>query len=205
MRSLDGRVASRAPDMKRGKQVYELKVSLRGSRPLIWRRFQVLNDVTLFRLHGILQIVMGWTDSHLHQFLAGQIYYREPDPEYGADHKDDRRTRLSRVLRRPKDAMVYEYDFGDGWEHIVVLARIVEPVPGTQYPVILAAEGACPPEDVGGIGGYNQFLQTMANPRHPEHREMMAWWGGPFDQNLYDIGARNEALVRRRRVGRTGA
>jgi len=191
--------------MKRVKQVYELKVSLRGSRPLIWRQFQVLNDVTLSRLHSILQIVMGWTDSHLHQFLAGQIYYREPDPEYGEDHKDDRRTRLSRVLRRPKDAMVYEYDFGDGWEHIVVLARIVEPVPGTQYPVILAAEGACPPEDVGGIGGYNQFLQTMANPCHPEHREMMAWWGGPFDRNLYDIGARNEALMRRRRVGRTDA
>ena len=205
MRSLDGKVASRVTDMNRGRLVYELKVSLRGSRPLIWRRFLVLNDITLFRLHSILQIVMGWTDSHLHQFMAGQIHYREPDPEYGADHEDDRRTRLSRVLRRPRDAMVYEYDFGDGWEHIVVLERIVQSVPGTQYPVILAAEGACPPEDVGGIGGYYQFLQTMANPHHPEHREMMAWWGGPFDQKLYDIQARNEVLMRRRRVVRTEA
>jgi len=191
--------------MKRGRQVYELKVSLRGSRPLIWRRFQALNDITLFRLHNILQIVMGWTDSHLHQFLAGQIYYGKPNPEYGADHEDDKRTRLSHVLRKPLDAMVYKYDFGDGWEHIVVLVCIFEPVAGAQYPVILAAEGACPPEDVGGIGGYYQFLHTMANPRHPEHREMMAWWGGPFDPKLYDIRARNEALMRRRRVGRTDA
>ena len=191
--------------MNRSRQVYELKVSLRGSRPLIWRRFQVLNDVTLFRLHSILQIVMGWTDSHLHQFLAGHIYYGKPDPEYGADHEDDRRTLLCRVLLKSRDAMVYEYDFGDGWEHIVVLERIVQSVPGTQYPVILAAEGACPPEDVGGIGGYYQFLQTMANPHHPEHREMMAWWGGPFDQKLYDIQARNEVLMRRRRVVRTEA
>jgi len=77
---------------------------------------------------------MGWTDSHLHQFLAGHIYYGKPEPEYGADHEDDRRTRLSRVLYRPKDAMVYEYDFSDGWEHILVLERIVEPVTGAQCP-----------------------------------------------------------------------
>jgi hypothetical protein len=184
--------------MERGQQVYELRVSLRGSRPMIWRRFQVLSDITLFRLHSVLQIVMGWKDNHLHRFLAEQTNDGEPDSKYGGDHEDDRRTCLGRILRKSRDAMVYEYDFGDRWEHIVVLERIVEPVPGAPYPVILAAEGACPPENVGGIGGYDQFLQTMTNPGHPEHREMMAWWGGPFDPKLYDIEARNEVLLRRK-------
>jgi len=193
------------PEVKRGKKVYELQVSLRGSQSLIWRRVQVLNDITLFRFHNILQLVMGWTNSHLHQFLVGQTYYGEPDPEYGADHEDVRRVRLSRVLRKPQDAMVYEYDFGDGWEHDIVLERIVDPDPGAQYPFILAAEGACPPEDVGGIEGYYEFLRALANPRHPQHRDMKAWWGGPFDTKLYAIRARNEALVRRRRVGRPDA
>lgn len=185
--------------------VYELKVSLRGSQPLIWRRFQVLNDITLFRFHNILQLVMGWTNSHLHQFVAGHTRYGEPDPEYGVDYEDDRRVRLSRVLRKPQDAMTYEYDFGDGWEHDIVLERIVDPDQGAQYPSILVAEGACPPEDVGGIGGYYEFPRALANPRHPQHRDMKAWWGGPFDPKLYDIRARNEALVRRRRVGRPDA
>jgi hypothetical protein len=191
--------------MRRVKVVYELKVSLRGSQPLIWRRFQVANDITLFRLHNILQLVMGWTNSHLHQFLVGHTYYGEPDPECGDDYEDDRRVRLSRVLRRPRDAMVYDYDFGDGWQHDIVLERIVELDPGAQYPYILAAEGACPPEDVGGIGGFYEFLRALADPRHPEHHDMKAWWGGPFDPKLYDIRARNEALVRRRRVPRPDA
>ncbi len=185
--------------MKRGKRVYEIKVSLRGSRPLIWRRFHVLNDVTLFRFHNILQLVMGWTNSHLHQFVVGQTYYGEPDPEYGADHEDDRHTRLLRVLHQPQDRIVYRYDFGDGWEHDIVLERVADPDSAAQYPFVLAAGGACPPEDVGGIGGYYEFLRALGDPRHPQHRDMKAWWGGAFDPSRFDIRVRNEALARGRR------
>jgi hypothetical protein len=166
--------------------VFRLKVTLRGSRPSIWRRLEVRADVTLFRLHQILQIVMGWTDSHLHQFRRGTTYYGQPDPEFGMDREDERRVRLSEVLRRAKDRMVYEYDFGDGWEHDVVLEASGSA--GAVYPQVrvLAGKGACPPEDVGGIGGYYGFLEAIRNPKHPEHRDMLEW-GGRFDPDAFEI------------------
>ena len=102
-------------------RVYRLKVTLRGSRPSVWRRVEIDADVTLFRLHEILQIVMGWTDSHLHQFRRGSMLYGQPDPEFGMHRENERRIRLREVLRKLKDRMIYEYDFGDGWEHEIVL------------------------------------------------------------------------------------
>lgn len=111
-----------ARDLRR----YRLKVTLRRSRPPIWRRLEVDAGVTLAQLHDILQIVMGWTDSHLHQFRRGSTYYGQPDPELGMERENERRIRLREVLRRPKDRMVYEYDFGDGWEHDIVLEAIGE-------------------------------------------------------------------------------
>ena len=179
-------------------KIYRLKVTLRGSRPAIWRRVEVDAALTLFQLHGILQIVMGWTDSHLHQFRRGSTYYGEPDPEIGMDRENERRARLREVLRKPKDRMVYEYDFGDGWEHDVVLEAIGE-AGGAKPPVrVLAGKGACPPEDVGGIGGYYQFLEAVQNPKHPEHRDMLEW-GGRFDPDAFEIDEINKYFQKRSR------
>lgn len=102
-------------------RTYRLTVTLRGSRPAIWRRVEVDADVTLLQLHEILQVVMGWTDSHLHQFRRGSTLYGQSDPELGMHRENERRIRLREVLRKPKDRMIHEYDFGDGWEHDIVV------------------------------------------------------------------------------------
>lgn len=154
--------------------------------------------MTLAQLHDILQIVMGWTDSHLHQFRRGATYYGQPDPEMGMERENEGRVQLRQVLRRPKDRMVYEYDFGDGWEHDVVLEAIREGG-GEKPPTrVLAGKGACPPEDVGGIGGYYRFLEAIRNPRDPEHRDMLEW-GGRFDPDAFEIDEVNKYFQKRSR------
>lgn len=139
--------------MAPGKPIYQLKVTLRGSRPPIWRRILVLGDITLYQLHRIIQVVMAWTESHLHQFRRGNIDYGASDPEFGVKRQNERRVRPYEVLQKPKDRMGYEYDFGDGWEHDVLLEEICSPRRAARYPQVLAGKRACPPEDVGGIGG----------------------------------------------------
>lgn len=176
------------------KLVYQLKVTLRGSSPPIWRRVQVPADLTLDRLHRVLQVVMGWTDSHLHQFQVGETYFGTPNPEFSFEVKNEKRIRLSEVLRRPKARMVYEYDFGDGWEHDVVLEAAVPATPRGRYPLVLAGKRRCPPEDVGGIGGYYHFLEAMGDPNHPEHRDMKEWWDAPFDPEEFDVKEINFAI-----------
>ncbi len=180
------------------KIIYQLKVTLRGTRPPIWRRVRVASDVTLYRLNDILQTVMGWTNSHLHHFRAGGTFYGTPDPEFGFEIHNEKKFRLGEVLRRPKERMVYEYDFGDGWEHDVVLEAVTATVPGERYPVVVAGKRRCPPEDVGGVVGFYDFLETMADPKHPEHKNMREWWGGIFDAKAFDIQDVNAALWGRR-------
>lgn len=177
-----------------GGAVYRLKVTLRGTKPPIWRRFLVPGGITLKRFHDALQAVMGWTDSHLHQFEARGILYGTSDREFGFQRVSEGRTTLDQVLRRPRDRMGYEYDFGDSWEHNIVLEEILPPQPDGCYPVILAGKRACPPEDVGGIPGYSRLLEALANPRHPEHREMLEWVGGAFDPERFDPREANLAI-----------
>ncbi len=155
--------------------------------------------MTLFQLHQILQVVMGWTNSHLHQFRRGTTYYGESDPEFGVDRENERRVRLSEVLRKPKDRMVYEYDFGDGWEHDVVLEGNASSSAVGPTPRVVAGKGACPPDDVGGIGGYYGFLEAVKNPNHPEHQDMLEWCGGHFDPDAFDLDDINAYFRTRRR------
>ena len=171
----------------KGKNLYKLKVTLRGIRPPIWRKFLVRSDVTLGKLHDILQTVMGWTDSHLHQFIANNIIYGTPDPDSDmVEMINEKRVLLSRVLQKPKDRMIYEYDFGDGWEHEIVLEEVSSAPPRGKYPIVLAGRRACPPEDVGGPWGYAEFLEAIKNPKHPEHEEYLEWSGGSFDPERFD-------------------
>lgn len=181
-----------------GESRYRLKVTLRGARPAIWRRLEVGADVTLFRLHQILQVVMGWTDSHLHQYRRGSTYYGQSDPEFGMRRENERRIRLGEVLRKPKDRMVYEYDFGDGWEHEVVLESSDVGTGGGPEARVVAGKGACPPEDVGGIGGYYRFLEAIADPKDPEHKDMLEW-GGPFEPEAFDLDEINGYFQKPRR------
>ena len=185
--------------------IYTLKVALRDVRPPVWRRVEVAADISLFELHRILQPAMGWTDSHLHQFIQHGTYYGAPDDEFGMPTVSERRTRLGDLLGRPKDRLVYEYDFGDSWQHEVVLENVGEPHPDVRYPRVIAGKRACPPEDVGGVGGYAEFLETIADPTHEEHASMLAWVGGRFDPEFFDLIEVNDRLPRKRAARRRDA
>ena len=170
--------------------IHQIKVTLRGSRPSIWRRFLVHSDVTLYKLHHILQVVMGWTGSHLHQYRIKNTYYGEPNDEFGMRRVNEKKVRLNELLRKPKDRLVYEYDFGDSWEHDLVLEGVEIAKVGEKYPIVLKGKGACPPEDVGGIYGYYDFLEAIKDPSHPEHKDYVEW-GEDFDPDEFDINEIN--------------
>ena len=174
-----------------GAPLYRLKVTLRESRPPIWRRFVVPSDITLKRCHDALQAVMGWTNSHLHQFEARGVVYGTSDPEYGFRRISENRTTLDQVLLKPRDRMKYEYDFGDGWEHDIVLEAVLPSEPDGLYPRIEGGKRACPPEDVGGVHGYAHFLEAIGDPEHPEHRDMVDWAGSTFDPDAFTVRQAN--------------
>jgi Plasmid pRiA4b ORF-3-like protein len=149
--------------LKEAKQaeIYQLKITLKYVRPSVWRRVQVASGITLAKLHRIIQEVMGWYDSHLHQFIAAGKYYGVPssDDPFDFDLKNERKTRLRKILSKPKKKIVYEYDFGDGWEHEMALEKILQSEPGVRYPRCIGGARACPPEDCGGTGGTRTFCR----------------------------------------------
>lgn len=149
------------------------------------------SNIPLKRLHEVLQAVMGWTNSHLHQFEAGGVLYGPANPEFGVQRESERRTPLDGLLKRPKDRMKYEYDFGDCWEHDVVLEAVLPAKPGGLYPLVEAGRRACPPEDVGGVHGYEHFLEALSDPAHPEHEELLEWIGGKFDPEAFTVHQAN--------------
>ena len=179
--------------------IYQLKITLKDFRPPIWRRVLVPGDYTLARLHWVVQAAMGWTNSHLNHFRVGETRYSEPFPGGGwveLDEEDARRVTLAQVAPLAKAKFEYEYDFGDSWEHAIVVEKILPPEPGTKYPVCITGKGACPPEDVGGVWGYAGFLEAMADPQHDEHEMYMEWIGGMFDRDAFDLDEVNRALRR---------
>ena len=173
--------------------ILELKVTLRYVEPAVWRRVRVRSHITLAKLHQVLQRVMGWTDSHLHEFPVSGQTYGVPDREFTA-RKNEKQAVLGDVLRDAGDQLVYTYDFGDGWRHDVVLEQVLEPDPAGKYPYITHGERACPPEDCGGPGGYAQLLKALASPRHPDHADLVDWVGGSFDPEAFDLGELNRSF-----------
>ena len=170
--------------------VYQFKITLLGSKPPIWRRIQVA-DCTLDKLHEHIQTAMGWTNSHLHQFeIKGKRY---GDPELIVDGFDDSncvdstRTRISRILPKTgkRFSFTYEYDFGDGWDHEILFEGCPQKELRKRYPLCVEGERACPPEDVGGIGGFYEFLKALADPKHDQHDEFTEW-GGEFEPEQFD-------------------
>lgn len=182
------------PAKKRDTVTYQLKVQLKHSKPPIWRRLQVSGDTTLYKLHQIIQTSMGWTNSHLHQFIADGVYYGEPHPDYGFDMENETRYLLRQLVSDVKDKFIYEYDFGDGWEHEIIVEKLMEPEPQTGYPRCIKGKRACPPEDVGGVWGYDEFLVAIQNKKHPEHKMYLDWIGGSFDPEDFDLDEVNQEL-----------
>ncbi len=176
------------------RSIYQLKVTLKGVNPVIWRRFQIASTDNLEDVHIALQIVMGWSNSHLHEFVCGRDRYGVPDEDFPSDIKDEIDFRLDQVLKQEADRLVYLYDYGDGWQHEVTLEKILPFEPSTVLPVCLAGERACPPEDIGGIPGYEMFLEAVSDPSHPEHEDMLEWMGDDFDPEHVDLAQINDLL-----------
>ena len=156
-------------------------------------------SIRLCCLHSAFQVVMGWTDSHLHQFEKDGKNWGLPEwDEFDEfDLIDEGKTRLATVLKKEGDSMVYQYDSGDDWEHEVVLEKILLVDDAPKHPVCLAGERRCPPEDVGGVRGYQEFLDVILNPAHKEYEHMVRWAGGHFIDE-FDLKAVNETLSRMR-------
>lgn len=182
--------------------IYQIKVTLNDSKPPIWRRILVENTTTLSKLHTILQTVMGWTDSHLHHFIIDDEFYGEPsDDEFGiVETKNEARFKLNQFVSRAEFRFRYEYDFGDSWLHDLVVEKILPAEKGAQYPVCIAGKRACPPEDVGGVWGYEDFLKVIVNPKDPQYEDMMEWLGVKFDPERFNLEYVNEGLRHPRRA-----
>ena len=177
--------------------IYHLEVALIGTEPPVWRRLQVPGDTNLGWLHAALQVAMGWTNSHLHQFKAGGASYsdtRHHFAEFEGDPEilEERKFTLQQFAPREQDCFGYEYDFGDSWDHEITVTKILPPDPGADT-IALCLEGAraCPPEDCGGVWGYAELLKILKNRKHPEHRTMMEWLGRPFDAEAFDLAKVN--------------
>lgn len=181
---------------KGSRQIYQLKLTLKRSKPPIWRRLLVPGDTPLPRLHDVFQIAMGWGDAHLHQFTVGRATFSEPHPEYGSwmPLYDERKFQLNQIAPGEKSKFIYEYDFGDSWEHVVLVEKVLTPEPGQRYPVCVKGRRACPPEDVGGIWGYDAFLEAMGDPTHPEHASYREWIGEDFHPEAFDLEQINRRL-----------
>lgn len=185
--------AARHPGQASGSTVaiYRFKITLQDSDPAIWRRIET-KDVPLGQLHTLIQTAMGWTNSHLHQFEIGGSRYT--DPRFMMDEFDDfgavdySGLRVSDLVAKhgTKLRMGYEYDFGDGWQHEVVLEKVTESEPGIRHPRCIDGQRACPPEDVGGVYGFSDFVEAITNPSHSEHDDYLEWHG-PFDPTDFDV------------------
>jgi hypothetical protein len=139
---------------------------------------------------------MGWSDSHLHQFEVNSQFYGIPDPAFDFDVKDENRIKLTQCLKREKSVIFYEYDFGDSWQHKILLEKILPFDKTLQLPQCIKGKRACPPEDCGGIIGYEDFLAVIQDPQHPEHEEMLEWFEEEFDAEYFNLEEINQEFAR---------
>lgn len=175
--------------------VYQLQIELRYTDPVIWRRLLVPGSVKLSKLHVILQRVMGWEGGHLHEFVIGETGYGEPDPDFPSDLpvEDEKKVTLEKALGT-RNTFTYLYDYGDDWQHRLKVEKVLPPDVDLPYPRCLDGDNACPPEDVGGVPGYYEFLEAIKDPTHDEHEAMLEWYGGSFDPTAFNLDEVNLRL-----------
>jgi Plasmid pRiA4b ORF-3-like protein len=187
---------------KQPERAYQLHISLKYIKPAIWRRFLVTDDITVARLHNIIQIVMGWEDEHLHEFTFGGLKIGEPHDElFDPDVENEKKVRLSDLNLAVKQKFEYEYDFGDSWQHELKVEKILSVESGMKYPTCLAGERVCPPEDCGSFPGYQQLFELSKLPKEEldEHDldrlEWLAnWYGDDFDFEYFSADHVNSFL-----------
>ena len=190
------RRAKPANRMAPGTSVHTVKVTLRGSQPPIWRRLQLPSRGTLAQLHQVIQLSFGWQDYHMWDFETPHGRYGVADREL--DILSAAAKRLDQVVPQTGSKLRYTYDFGDNWEHDILVESVAPAEPGTAYPRCRTGRRACPPEDCGGIWGYQELIAILADPQHEEHDERLEWLGfdtaTQFDPAAFDVAETNAAL-----------
>jgi Plasmid pRiA4b ORF-3-like protein len=174
----------------------QLKIALLGSQPPIWRRVLVSPDTTLENLHWVIQVVMPWTNSHLHDFADREGKRWTSVNSELEDTEDESTVTIGKLLGKPRAKLLYTYDFGDTWEHAIELEKTIETEPGQSLPTCIKGARNAPPDDCGGIWGYADFLAAIKNPQHSEHANMLEWIGGKFDPEAFDLDEINRNLKR---------
>lgn len=179
-------------------KTYQLKVELMDSTPPIWRELIISNAFTLNDLHQTIQTVMGWTNSHLHQFLTKKARYGMVDHDSGMEWDDDlldeNKFKIKDLLKKEGDCILYEYDFGDSWEHKITLKKIIPHETDQPLPFCLKGKRSCPPEDIGGVWGYSDFLEKWGDENHPEHEEILEWVEDDFNPESFKKTEINKIL-----------
>jgi Plasmid pRiA4b ORF-3-like protein len=187
-------------------EIYQIKVTLLGTNPAIWRRLLVPANLTLAQLHDVLQIAMGWEGCHMYDFRIGRKRFGTPDPDEGLmglpSTTSEHTARLSGVLSKIGAKAVYTYDFGDGWEHGITVEKILPADPGCAYPTCVDGKQHGPPEDCGGVPGFYNLLDAIGDPTHDQHEELLGWVGDDFDPEAFSIDEVNHRLApsNRRRI-----
>ncbi|MHB1654609.1 MAG: plasmid pRiA4b ORF-3 family protein [Desulfitobacteriaceae bacterium] len=197
----------REKEMNRGLNmgtIYQIKISLIDIEPLIWRRIIVPSNITFFKLHKIIQAAFDWQDYHLFAFELADCIVDIPDPEfdgmYALPEKNAKRVKIDEYMIEDT-SLIYQYDFGDNWEHEIIIEKITEAEEEVHYPVCIDGARHRPPEDVGGIGGYENFLEAINNPNHPEYDDMLVWaekdtGGRKFDPEYFYLNEVNRTLMK---------
>jgi len=180
------------------KEIYQIQLTLNGSKPKIWRRLLVPSSMLLSDLHKVIQTTMGWENYHLHHFKKDDKFYSprtKDDPLWDdKNNLDYKKIRIHDLLLAEKDKIVYEYDFGDSWEHIIVLEKILPLDPTFKHPVCQAGKMRCPPEDSGGIDSYVDLLEKLQDPKSPGYSQAADWLGTEYDPEYFDREEINSML-----------
>jgi len=170
--------------------IYQLKITLKDIEPAIWRRIQIAGDITLFRLHEYIQIVMGWENYHMHEFRINSKRYGRPELEgeamFGSTVYDGKKYKLCDLVSEG-DTFEYVYDFGDDWRHDIEVEKVLAVEEGIKYPTCLVGERACPPEDCGGPWGYQEMLEVLKDPEHEDYEHWRDWVGDGFDPEEFNV------------------
>lgn len=193
--------------MSDAEKIARVRIALKDIEPEIWRRVEVPLGMSLKGLHDVIQAILGWQDYHLFEFQVGEKRYGTPSPEWGDERKvlHAKSVTLVDLVSKGIDRLDYTYDFGDNWEHAIAIEAVVDADPAVKYPRFVDGARRGPPEDVGGLPGFFDFIEAMLNPRHPEHRNLLRWYGGPYDpndMNIPDLRQRLGAIAKRRHAGR---
>lgn len=179
--------------------IIQLKITLQGTKPPIWRRVLVDKSITFEQLHYIIQAAMGWASSHLYEFDVNgyriAVPYEEFEEDFGDEFIDASSVTIGKLVKEVKAKFSYTYDFGDGWEHKIVVEKFLPRDAQIKYPICIDGKLNCPPEDCGGVPGFYDLLEILGNEKHPDRKEMLEWLGYQYDADYFDKDEINEELA----------